>query len=182
MGPSEATSPPPGAQTPQRHPDTPSPGSRMGPHYGMCFGCGDLHPTGLHLEVQAEEGVRITARFTVTDDHQGAPGLAHGGVLAAAFDEALGSLLWVLGRPGVTGRLETDFLRPVPVGETLFIEAWCTGVDGRKIYTEAEGRLGGADGEVALRSAGLFIAVDAEHFAKHGGRGVDEAFRSRFNP
>ncbi|MEY3098759.1 MAG: hypothetical protein RIS32_550, partial [Actinomycetota bacterium] len=60
----------------------------------------------------------ITAQFTVTDLHQGAPGLAHGGLLSCAFDEALGKLMWLVREPAVTGKLETSFLAPVPVGST----------------------------------------------------------------
>ncbi|MEY2823137.1 MAG: hypothetical protein RLZZ485_773 [Actinomycetota bacterium] len=37
--------------------------------------------------------MNLTGQFVVTDQHQGAPGLAHGGLLALAFDEALGKLM-----------------------------------------------------------------------------------------
>ena len=40
----------------------------------------------------------------------------------------------------VTGRLETDFVGPVPVGTTLYLEAEVTAVAGRKIYSTATGR------------------------------------------
>lgn len=120
------------------------------------------------MHVTAGEGLTITARFAVTEDHQGAPGLAHGGVLAAAFDEALGSLSWLLRKPMVTGRLETDFLRPVPVGTTLSIVARVDAVAGRKIYTSADGRLGGPDGRVAVRATAVFVTVGREHFLQHG--------------
>ena len=69
--------------------------------------------------------------------HQGAPGLAHGGLLAAAFDEALGSLQWLLQVPSVTAALETDFLLPVPVGSTVHIDARVVGRAGRKIWSVA---------------------------------------------
>lgn len=162
------TTPPSYAEAPRRADAAPPPGSSMGPHYAHCFGCGDAHPTGLHLAVTAREGVAISARFTVTEDHQGAPGLAHGGLLGVAFDEAMGFLLWLLERPAVTGRLETDYLRPVPVGSTLAIDCECVGVSGRKIYTRGTGRLDAPDGPPAVRASGLFIAVPLEHFTKHG--------------
>jgi dUTP pyrophosphatase len=168
-GPSAGLRPPEAAAEPVRHPAGPQPGGRIGSHYEYCFGCGDKPPGGLHLSAVALEGVRVSATFTVTEAHQGAPGLAHGGVLAAAFDEALGMLLWLIARPAVTRRLETDFLAPVPVGSELHIEAWCTGMDGRKIYSEAVGRLGGPDGRVAVRAAALFAR--ALRRARVGGRG-----------
>lgn len=165
MTPPIATEPPEGISPPVPHPKAPKPGTVLPPHYRDCFGCGDRHPTGLHLTVTVAEGVAVEAEFTVTRDHQGAPGLAHGGVLASAFDEALGYLLAVLHQPAVTGRLEVDYLRPVPVGSTIVISAECVGVDGRKIYTRATGR---NDGRDVIRAQGVFIAVPMEHFTTFG--------------
>jgi acyl-coenzyme A thioesterase PaaI-like protein len=153
---------------PERHPDAPAPGERISSHYQRCFGCGDDHPTGLHMHVIAGEGLTINATFAVTEDHQGAPGLAHGGLLTAAFDEALGSLSWLLRKPMVTGQLETEFLRPVPVGTTLSIVARVDGATGRKIYTSAEGRTHGAGGRLVVRAAAVFVTVPMEHFIKYG--------------
>jgi len=159
-----STSAPQGAMIPERHPKAPPIGSQIPSHFGHCFGCGELHPTGLHLVAHAGQGVDLTAEFTVTENHQGAPGLAHGGLLSLAFDEALGKLMWLLRAPAVTARLETDFLRPVPMGSTLHISARITGQVSRKVYCEAEGRLNSVDGEVAVRAAALFVIVPMNHF------------------
>ncbi|MBB5124962.1 PaaI family thioesterase [Streptomyces griseoloalbus] len=167
-GTSAALQPPADAVEPVRHPDAPAPGELLGAHYGQCFGCGGEQPHGLHLEARAGEGVSITAEFTVKSAHQGAPGLAHGGVLATALDEALGSLNWLLRTIAVTGRLETDFVRPVPVGTVLHLEAEVTAVAGRKIYCTATGRIGGPEGPVAVRADALFIEVRVDHFIDHG--------------
>ncbi|AEW97001.1 MULTISPECIES: PaaI family thioesterase [Streptomycetaceae] len=164
----EPLTPPPDAGRPVRHPDAPAPGELLGAHYDQCFGCGDGQSHGLHLAARAGEGVTVTAEFTVRPAHQGAPGLAHGGVLVSALDETLGSLNWLLRVIAVTGRLETDFVRPVPVGATLHLTARCTGVAGRKIYGSAEGRIGGPDGPVAVRADALFIEVDLGHFTRNG--------------
>jgi acyl-coenzyme A thioesterase PaaI-like protein len=163
-----STAPPPGALPAERHPEAPAPGTHLGSHYQRCFGCGNANPAGLHMDITAGEGVDVTAQFVVTDSHQGAPGLAHGGLLACAFDEALGALNWLMRRPSVTARLETDFRRPVPVGSTLFITARCVGVAGRKMYLQAEGRLERPDGPLAVNAAAMFVAVGIEHFIAHG--------------
>lgn len=160
--------PPSDAVAPVRHPDAPAPGEVLGSHYDQCFGCGDAQPHGLRLEARAGEDVTVTAEFTVREAHQGAPGLAHGGVLVSALDETLGSLSWLLRVIAVTGRLESDFLLPVPVGATLHLTARCTAVAGRKIYASAEGRIGGPDGPVAVRAEALFIEVKLEHFTDNG--------------
>lgn len=162
-----STTPPEGALIPQRHEKAPEIGTKIPSHFGHCFGCGELHPTGLHLVAEAGSGVDLTAKFTVTENHQGAPGLAHGGLLSLAFDEALGKLMWLIRSPAVTARLETDFLKPVPMGTTLHITARITGQVNRKVYTEAEGRLGGADGEIAVRAAALFVIVPMSHFLEN---------------
>jgi len=159
--------PPADAVAAVRHPLAPAPGEPIISHYRNCFGCGADHVTGLHISVTAGQGVSVTAQFTVTEHHQGAPGLAHGGLLAAAFDEALGSLNWLRRVPAVTAKLETDFLLPVPVDTTLYIEAEVVGVAGRKIYTRAKGRLG-ADGPVAVTASAVFVAVGLEHFTRNG--------------
>jgi acyl-coenzyme A thioesterase PaaI-like protein len=159
-----STTAPEGAPIPERHAMAPIAGSKIPSHFGHCFGCGELHPTGLHLVAYAGEGLDITAEFTVNENHQGAPGLAHGGLLSLAFDEALGKLMWLLRAPAVTGRLETDFIKPVPMGSTLHITAEITGQVNRKVYTSAIGRLNSADGEIAVRAAALYIVVPMDHF------------------
>ena len=159
-----STTAPEGSPIPERHAQAPVPGSKIPSHFGHCFGCGELHPTGLHLVAYAGEGLDITAEFTVTENHQGAPGLAHGGLLSLAFDEALGKLMWLLRAPAVTGRLETDFIKPVPMGSTLHITAEITGQVNRKVYTSAIGRLNSPDGEIAVRAAALYIIVPMDHF------------------
>jgi acyl-coenzyme A thioesterase PaaI-like protein len=167
MGRIASTTPPDDAVMPVRHLKAPAAGSQIPSHFGYCFGCGQLHATGLHFTAIAGNGLDLTGNFTVTKDHQGAPGLAHGGLLSLAFDEALGKLMWLIRTPAVTGRLETDFLLPVPMGRTLYIDAKITGQSGRKIYTQAEGRLDSITGEIAVKAAAIFISVPMEHFIKN---------------
>ncbi|MFF9509665.1 PaaI family thioesterase [Streptomyces sp. NPDC014724] len=167
-GTSAALKPPADAVKPVRHPEAPAPGELLGAHYEHCFGCGGGQPHGLHLQARAGEGVGVTAEFTVKAAHQGAPGLAHGGILATALDETLGSLNWLLRVIAVTGRLETDFVAPVPVDTVLYLDAEITAVHGRKIYSRATGRIGGPDGPVAVRAEALFIEVKVDHFIDNG--------------
>lgn len=167
--------PPPNAKIPERHLKSPAPGSLLGSHNQDCFGCGASHPTGLHLVAYAGEGMTITAKFTVTENHQGAPGLAHGGLLSCAFDEALGKLMWLVRAPAVTGKLETSFLLPVQVGATLFITAEILGQEGRKIYCRAEGHLGSNEGPLAVEAAAIFITVPLDHFIDNAPEGFRDA-------
>ena len=53
-----------------------------------CSGCGD--PSGLRMPLPTEEGARRATRRTSAsaERHQGGPGIVHGGIVAAALDEA----------------------------------------------------------------------------------------------
>lgn len=166
--PARGTEPPDGAQVPVRAPGAPSPGEPLTSHYRHCFGCGVDHPTGLHQRAVAGEEMELYAVVEITDNHQGAPGLAHGGVIATALDEAMGAVTRLLRLPVVTVRLEIDYRLPVPVGTTLHIASRITGQRGRKVYTEALGHLGAPDGPVAVEGAALFLQVPLEHFLDNG--------------
>lgn len=163
---SPVITPPPGAPVPEFALDIEQATARSEARTGDCFGCGDNAPNGLRMRRTSAENGIATAEIFLTEGHQGGPGLAHGGILAAAMDEVTGTAAWLLGGRYVTGRLETDYLLPVPVGTTLFLRAWPTGIDGRKAYVEGEARIGAPDGPLAVRAAALFIDVPLEHFTK----------------
>ena len=156
------------AHLPDRHPDAPTEGQSIASHYRFCFGCGVDHPTGLHLEIVAGESLSVMARFTVTEHHQGAPGIGHGGLLATAFDESLSATNWLLRIAAVTAHLEVSYLAPVPVDSVVFINAHIVAARGRKVWARATGRLNSVDGPIAIEAGSLFIQVPIEHFEKHG--------------
>jgi acyl-coenzyme A thioesterase PaaI-like protein len=130
------------------------------PHHANCLGCGPDNPATLGLKL-AIDGERVRGEVTLDDRHQGAPGFAHGGAVATALDDTLGTLLVVLGHPGVTARLEINYRRPAFLHRRFELEAWVERVEGRKIEMAAEMR---EDGEVVADAAALFIHVDREHF------------------
>lgn len=150
---------------PERSPRARRPGEKIGSHFDGCFGCGGLHPTGLHLVPYAGPGLRVAGTLELTLNHQGAAGLAHGGLLAAVADEAMGALNWLLMAPAVTARLEVDYLRPVPVGQRLGLAARITGVAGRKVFTAATV---GIAGSPVLRASAIFVQVPLAHFEPYG--------------
>lgn len=147
-------------------------------HYDRCFGCGPAHPTGLHMEMSGA-GLRVKGSFLVTEHHQGAPGLAHGGVVAAAMDEGMGFLLWQLQTMAVTAHLEIDFRRPVPMGARLEMEGEVERLDGRKIFARMTGKVGE---ELCVEAKALFLMVGVEHFQPHAQKvGVTRMERT-YNP
>jgi acyl-coenzyme A thioesterase PaaI-like protein len=156
------------AQAPERHPDAPKPGDTIASHYNNCFGCGIDHPTGLHIQIQAGEDMSTLAVFEVTEHHQGAPGISHGGILSLAFDESLGATNWLIRASAVTAHLEVSYRLPVPVGTRVYIKATMQAIKGRKIWTTAEGRLNSPDGPLAVEAGSLYMQVPIGHFTKHG--------------
>jgi acyl-coenzyme A thioesterase PaaI-like protein len=106
-------------------------------HHDLCFGCGQANLFGLQLEVESRSNAKVAGRFFVKQDHQGPPGCAHGGVLAAALDEAMALLLFSQGRDARTVRLEVDLVAPAPVGEFVLVEAELQGAEGRELVLAA---------------------------------------------
>ncbi len=62
---------------------------RVPPHHDpSCWGCGDA-VGGLRLPHPAREGAeRYEALLTFDERHQSGPGIVHGGLVAAALDDA----------------------------------------------------------------------------------------------
>lgn len=148
------------------YPATATPGRALPRHYVGCFACGDLEG-GLRMRFTAGDDLTVRGTVTLDEHHQGAPGLAHGGVLAAAFDEALGALQTFYGEPAVTASLTTEYRRPVPIGAVVHLECRVERREGRKLWTSGAGRLDGPNGPVAVRAQALFVFVDRAHFARH---------------
>jgi acyl-coenzyme A thioesterase PaaI-like protein len=92
-------------------------------HHDLCFGCGQANLFGLQLELERRPEGGVAGRFFVKQDHQGQPGYAHGGVLAAALDEAMSLLLHGQGTLALTRDLAVDLRASAPVGTFVEIEA-----------------------------------------------------------
>jgi acyl-coenzyme A thioesterase PaaI-like protein len=121
------------------------------------------------MQMVAGADLTVTAQVTLTDHHQGAPGLAHGGIVAVALDEVLGGLGWLLQTPMVTGRLQVEYLRPVPVGTDLHLESQAVAAEGRRIFCQATMRESADEGRPDFaRAFAVFVAVPLEHFRTHG--------------
>ena len=117
--------------------------------------------------------------MTFGEHHQGGPGVAHSGIVAAALDEAAGLLGTWHRFPTVTARLALRFRQPAPINRPLSLVAHIVGSRGRRIDVEAELREDDsllASGEVA------FLHVPLEHFlATPEGQAAAEAWRRRLD-
>jgi acyl-coenzyme A thioesterase PaaI-like protein len=126
-------------------------------HHDLCFGCGQANLFGLQLELEPA-GDGVEGRFFVKQDHQGPPGYAHGGVMAAALDEAMALLVHGRGIHAVTGRLELELVAPAPVGAFVSLRASVDREDERTLELSAEAA--GEDGRRLAGARGTFVRLD----------------------
>jgi acyl-coenzyme A thioesterase PaaI-like protein len=103
---------------------------------GHCFGCGPLNMDGLRLTFEpGPEG--SVADYVVPDRFQSWAGMTHGGIMALMLDEAVGWAAWHAGRPGVTGRLQVSYRRPLKLGEAVRIVGKVENIRRTLIYVSA---------------------------------------------
>mgnify|MGYP001222483361 CR=1 FL=1 len=81
-----------------------------------CFGCSPGHPIGFHLRF-ARRGDEVVTRFTPGQNHQGPPGVMHGGLVTTLADEiAAWTIVALKGRFGFTVALEARLAKAVRIG------------------------------------------------------------------
>ncbi len=124
-----------------------------------CFGCGDANPEGLRIQFQID-GRRVSGEFEARRVHRGYPGMAHGGIAAAAIDEAMGWAMYAAGAWAMTARLEIKYRRPLPLGQPLEVSAEVVRDRGR--WLEAVGRLRVAGGPLVAEAKALFMRLPPE--------------------
>jgi acyl-coenzyme A thioesterase PaaI-like protein len=135
------------------------------PSAAMCFVCGVHNPVGLRLAFYETGPGEVTAHFTPPDHYQGYPGVLHGGIVAAALDEA-GGRAAVVGEPNqfmVTATMEVKYRQPTPVGQPLTIVGCLVKRRGRVAITRAELRL--PDGSVSAEAELMLADTPAGRFA-----------------
>ncbi|MDH5373043.1 MAG: PaaI family thioesterase [Acidimicrobiia bacterium] len=131
-------------------------------HLPWCFGCGPENDDGLGLRPRFV-GDRVEADIRFAPRFQGGPGLVHGGAISAFFDDLIGFVMMAHQKPGVTAKLETNYLQPIPLGITLHGTAWLSEQDGRKMWAEAVGE--DDHGKRYIEARALFLPITADHFA-----------------
>ena len=148
------------------------------PHHDPdCWGCGAA-PAGIRLSCPTEEGLTAyEAWFAFDERHQGGPGLVHGGLVAAALDEACGLLATWYRFPTVTARIFVRYRRPVHINTELLVQAELTSERGRRLRVAAQ--IGDGD-EVLAEARAAFLHVPLEHFLQTPeGKAAAEAWARR---
>lgn len=129
--------------------------------YQRCFVCGQRNPFGLHLVFQ-QEANSITADFQPREEHQGFPGILHGGIVAAVLDDALGRTALLSEHPvdwNMTGKLEVRYRKYVPCGPLLRVRATLESM--RRRVLQAKGVLTLAEDEntILAEATGTFLPL-----------------------
>lgn len=117
---------------------------------------GPANPGAIPMDRNFEES-SVSSEVTLQHMHGGAPGRAHGGVLAGIFDELAGAAPRLVGAMSATAQLTINYRAPIPIGEPLKLRVWIHDRDGRKIFVRGDAR---RDGDVIADIEALFIAID----------------------
>jgi acyl-coenzyme A thioesterase PaaI-like protein len=119
---------------------------------------GQSHPTAPPLRLEWD-GKRVTATATFDELHEGVPGVVHGGLVAAAFDQVLGFAPIALGKPGLTTKLEVTYVAPHPIRQSLVFEAELSEEDARFCTVTGHSRMGDT---ILARAVGRFRRISQE--------------------
>jgi acyl-coenzyme A thioesterase PaaI-like protein len=135
------------------------------PNSSMCFVCGRDNSIGLHLHFFADEDKRVQADFTPRPEHQGFPGIMHGGLIASLFDETIGRTaiaqdLWCM-----TAELKVRYRKPVPLGMPLRVIGEIRDVDARVLHGHGELR-SLPENTLLAEADGIYVRVPDERRAE----------------
>jgi acyl-coenzyme A thioesterase PaaI-like protein len=119
------------------------------------------NPGAIDIEVMFEPD-EVVAHVVLRRAFEGAPGRAHGGIVAAAFDDVTGFVIGFAGEPAFTGELTVRYVAPVPIEQTLVMRARLTGRERRKLFIEAEAHAGE---QLVATCKATYITVDPTMFA-----------------
>jgi acyl-coenzyme A thioesterase PaaI-like protein len=132
---------------------------RRQPNSRMCFVCGMQNPIGLKIIFEGD-GKCVWANFIAKEEHQGYPGVLHGGITFALLDEVIGRAAMELDDSSpwmMTARAEMRYRQPVPLGEELTLVGEITRVRSRAVEGHGELRL--SDGSVAVEATAMYVKV-----------------------
>jgi acyl-coenzyme A thioesterase PaaI-like protein len=127
------------------------------------FVSGASNPLGLGATLRRDGDVAVM-NVVLGRAFEGAPGRAHGGVVAALLDETMGLVLALQGVLAFTAQLDITYVAPTPLGEELTARAWLSRRENRKLYINAEVY---ADASTVASAEALFITVNPTTFLEH---------------
>lgn len=131
-----------------------------------CFVCGPDNPIGLHLTFRLEDGACVS-EFTPGENHQGYPGVIHGGMLYSALDDVMANWLYLRGARAYTARCEIRYRQPAREGEKLLLEGRQTARK-RTLVEMAGTARRASDGQVVATTTATFVVINEGEFTEAG--------------
>lgn len=120
-------------------------------------------PPPVFEEMEAEvvgydEGERLRVRFPVRERYQNPAGMMQGGAIAAAVDNTIGPLSYLVAPPSVTTQLNLSYLRPVPPSMP-YIEVEATFDERTRQYLYFSARVLDPNGRVVALAQATCVVV-----------------------
>ncbi|MDR2551089.1 MAG: PaaI family thioesterase [Desulfobulbus sp.] len=144
-----------------------------------CFGCGTGNPVGLHMAFHTDNQ-RLYSFVSVPPAMAGWDRTVHGGILSTILDEIMGwSVIYLLGKIGVTKSMTVEFRKPVQVEDQLT----AVGTIGETISDRqitVSGEIYNGDQVLCARAEGTFAALSAQAAVRLGVMSAD--YMKRFAP
>ncbi|MBM9612783.1 PaaI family thioesterase [Desulfobulbus rhabdoformis] len=144
-----------------------------------CFGCGSKNPVGLRMEFLTDD-TRLYSFVSVPKTMTGWDSTVHGGILTTILDEMMGwSVIYLLGKIGVTKSITVDFKKPVASENPLMaVGSIQEVVSERKAIVTGE--IYNQDSILCVQSTGTFASMTAQAAVRLGVMGTD--YMERFLP
>lgn len=139
-------------------------------HFPDCVVSGQANPMGVAIDVR-REGDDVVARVVLGAAFEGAPGQAHGGVVAAVFDDVMGYQLSLLRVPAFTGRLVVSYRAPTPMEVALEFRARVARATDRKLEMLATATT--VEGVLVAEAEATFVVVPVERMRSGLAQGAD---------
>jgi uncharacterized protein (TIGR00369 family) len=127
--------------------------------YPGCYVCGADNPAGFKIRFAKDGEGRCRATYPALPQHNGWPGVIHGGVLFTLMDEAVAWACRFAGWRCVTAKAEARFRAPARVGMTLVIRGELGFIGRRAIRARAEIRDGSDTGPVLTEFEAMMAVV-----------------------
>ena len=128
--------------------------------------CGTGNPGSLKCIFYDLENGEVATVFTPQRIHEGHTGIMHGGLSAAVLDETMGKATihrtakseeeWL--PKYVTAEMTTKYLKPILIGNKMFVYGRVDKIEGRCCFTSAE--ITDEEGEVMATATGVYVKVD----------------------
>jgi acyl-coenzyme A thioesterase PaaI-like protein len=135
------------------------------PNSAMCFVCGRDNPIGLHIHFFMDEQNQVHADLTPQAEHQGFPGVMHGGLISTLFDETIGRAAIAHNIWCMTAELKVRFKKPVRIDEPLHVMGELVDINKRVLRGRGELRRA-ADNTLLAEAEAVYIRLPDEQRAQ----------------